>query len=831
MGCGGSKQKGVVAATSAEDDRGMAAVSPVAAIPMPAAPAANRGQEEEKDAVQMALISTSLKRTQSMGVAELAVLSSTTSLERSSENIGVGPLRARVAALEEDLGFMNRLVKLNDETDEAIEEAIKKRLPLKTILRTVVGLACHYMGASSAHIRTYNEKLHLTAYTFVYSPPQEELPPGPGLLPRFDEDGCVEVDPARADMTAWWPRPVDEVYELTTVLEDGEHYVERGVAPDGADLTLLGQIIDVAGENFGVVAFAFRSRVSGHKLSQAKALLRAWTEELDNHLASIATLRRKHLISKSLSDALKSPILDDGLGAAIDILTSVVPVHNMVLVFTFQEDLTSTLHYKVILSGSLVHDSQALERRSTDLGSDGIGGVSGGGESSSGMSRGGGGSGGGIGGGGSNGGGGGGVGGGGMGGGGGIGGGGSGGLRGVRGSRVSRSRVPVSPLEYSMYDFFVSQIENLAKFEVGPILEKFRSAFGAGYEAAPIRGEGSSYIGVCVVSKASGGEFGTFDLEVVDRFVDSICTRVVNFNGEWKRLVAWFSVDVVRELLSVPNYPSLLTAREAKIAVLFVDISFFTSISETVLRDPTAIGTFIDVWSKGAADIVWAEGGVLDKMIGDCIVAMFGPPFYSSSPQATCAAALSAALLIRDFTHGLIQHPILAPLLSSYGKPITVSAGLTYTPASVGLFGPNKRFTAFSSGVNNASRLQALAEPDQILIMDPFKSQLSWPHTHSYYGDVVVSDICSTPVKNVREPLYYYSILQPTPSASVDPLSLRASGHSASHLRKRHSIHAASSPSVEPLAVPANNGDSTVVDGGGDGGGGEGGGDDVLMAF
>ncbi|KNC46139.1 uncharacterized protein AMSG_00257 [Thecamonas trahens ATCC 50062] len=591
----------------------------------------------------------------------------------------------RASQLEAELEFMVRLVQLNELTDRAIEEAINKRMPLRHILRTVVGLACHYLGASAAHLRTYNEQLVLSSFSFVYSAPGATATPPHG---RFDPEACIPIDPEVADVSVWWPVPVADVYAATMRLGDGELYVDRGETPTGTPLTLLGQVIDVAGESFGMVAFSFSAALVEAEILQAKALLRIWVEELDNHLASIATLRRKHMVSKSMSDALKLPVLSDGLQAATDILLAAVPIANMVLAFTFQGDSLNTLHYKVILSGSLVHDSRTLE------------------------------------------------------------------------PGASQPEAAISPVEYSVHDFFMSHLESLARFDVEPVLAKFRSAFSHSYEAQPVCGEGSAYVGLCIASKVSGDEFGTFDLEVLDRYVDAISTRIVNSSGEWNRLSTWFSVDIVRELLTAPERASLLAPQEAKVAVLTCALANASSLSSTLLATPDALATFVDVWTSGVSDIIWATGGVVATVGSGDLVAVWGPPFFRASPTLSASGALTAALLVRDFAASLGTHPKLAPLLASTGgRPTELAFALHHDLVVAGAFGPAKRYTAFGAAVDHAARLLTLAPPNSVLVTDAFKALLPWPFRHPQFGSVCVSDLLSgSPPASPDASLYYHEV-------------------------------------------------------------------------
>ena len=63
------------------------------------------------------------------------------------------------------------------------------------------------------------------------------------------------------------------------------------------------------------------------------------------------------------------------------------------------------------------------------------------------------------------------------------------------------------------------------------------------------------------------------------------------------------------------------------------------ALSETILKTPAKVAELVETWSRDAVDIVWQHGGVFDKMVGDCVIALFGPPFYDETPGERLARA------------------------------------------------------------------------------------------------------------------------------------------------------------------------------------------------
>ena len=139
-------------------------------------------------------------------------------------------------------------------------------------------------------------------------------------------------------------------------------------------------------------------------------------------------------------------------------------------------------------------------------------------------------------------------------------------------------------------------------------------------------------------------------------------------------------------------------------------------------------------------------------MIGDCVIGLFGPPFFEDEPAKRCANALDAAVAISELTRALTEDPLLKVELERLGEPLDVATGLNWCPVSVGFFGPNDDYTAFSSGMNNTARLQGIAEGGEILCMQELVDALGAPER---FGEAR-----SANVKNVAEPLVFRPLVR-----------------------------------------------------------------------
>ncbi len=259
----------------------------------------------------------------------------------------------------------------------------------------------------------------------------------------------------------------------------------------------------------------------------------------------------------------------------------------------------------------------------------------------------------------------------------------------------------------------------------------------------------TSLVGKVLVTARNAG-FNTYDRELLAGFAGFVRQRVVDFNKEWRTLARSFRPEDVARLLHDPDYTERhLSPREAEVAILYVDIAGFTALSERVLKSPAAVAELVEIWSRESVNLVWKHGGVFDKMVGDCVIGLFGPPFYDVSPKERLAAAMRTAVDIRAMTRDLPRRPEFSHLREA---GLAVSTGVNLAPLFVGQFGPSDNFTGFSSGMNNTARLQGCAGKDEILVMEEALAKLD-PK-----AEFVFSEERNAKVKNVAEPLRFRAL-------------------------------------------------------------------------
>lgn len=186
-----------------------------------------------------------------------------------------------------------------------------------------------------------------------------------------------------------------------------------------------------------------------------------------------------------------------------------------------------------------------------------------------------------------------------------------------------------------------------------------------------------------------------------------------------KRLAMLQSFFDPRVFDAVQENPKLLGVRMRPATVVFWDIRGFSHICNTLGANPESLREMMFEYYSLATDIIFRHHGILDKFIGDGIMALFFPLRPENDDGAygaghATAAALDLAVRFRSIVKRWeVQWnvPGTAPLQVGLG------CGMHTGKSLVGNLGTARReqFTAIGPTVNFAARLETLAKPDQIL--------------------------------------------------------------------------------------------------------------------
>jgi adenylate cyclase len=149
-----------------------------------------------------------------------------------------------------------------------------------------------------------------------------------------------------------------------------------------------------------------------------------------------------------------------------------------------------------------------------------------------------------------------------------------------------------------------------------------------------------------------------------------------------------------------------LTAGEKQVATLFFsDIAGFSAISERLA--PANVVDLINAYFSEMSAPIRDSSGIIDKYIGDAIMAFWAPPFVEAGQQArlACRAALEQVALLPNFRSRV---PDIIGLRRDV-PAIDFRVGIASGDVVVGSIGPAsaRSFTAMGDTVNLASRLEA----------------------------------------------------------------------------------------------------------------------------
>jgi len=187
-----------------------------------------------------------------------------------------------------------------------------------------------------------------------------------------------------------------------------------------------------------------------------------------------------------------------------------------------------------------------------------------------------------------------------------------------------------------------------------------------------------------------------------------------------------FQKYVPQELIDrfFQNPESMLVGENRNLSVLFSDIRSFTSISEAMAPDDlvNSLNRYFNIM----VDIIMARQGIIDKYIGDAIMAIYGAPVrHDDDAIQSLISAFEMTAALHDFN---AQQAVL-------GKPpFKIGIGINYGEVTVGNIGSEKKmdYTVIGDSVNLASRLEGLTKPYHAEIIfseflwDEVKDKVPW---------------------------------------------------------------------------------------------------------
>ncbi len=154
--------------------------------------------------------------------------------------------------------------------------------------------------------------------------------------------------------------------------------------------------------------------------------------------------------------------------------------------------------------------------------------------------------------------------------------------------------------------------------------------------------------------------------------------------------------DVIEGIFQNPE--QMLVGESRILSILFSDIRDFTTISEKMMPDDLV--TSLNRYFTVMVDIVMSHGGIVDKYIGDAIMAFFGAPVkHADDALQSVLAGIEMSEALEGFNKAQ----------AAAGKPtFNIGVGINYGVVTVGNIGTEKKmdYTVIGDMVNLASRLE-----------------------------------------------------------------------------------------------------------------------------
>jgi len=206
----------------------------------------------------------------------------------------------------------------------------------------------------------------------------------------------------------------------------------------------------------------------------------------------------------------------------------------------------------------------------------------------------------------------------------------------------------------------------------------------------------------------------------------------------------YVSPSVVSQLVNEPERLKLGGERR-RMSVLFSDLRGFTTMSEGLT--PEQLVEVLNTYLNEMTNIVFEEGGVLDKYIGDAVMAFWNAPFDQSDHAIR---SVRTAVRMRDKLEEMNKTGAFPK-----GIELKVGVGVNTGEMVVGNIGADVRYdyTVIGDSVNLASRTEGLCKEYGVQI-------IVTKNTLEMLGDAFVTrELDSVAVKGKKEPVHIYQVI------------------------------------------------------------------------
>jgi adenylate cyclase len=191
-------------------------------------------------------------------------------------------------------------------------------------------------------------------------------------------------------------------------------------------------------------------------------------------------------------------------------------------------------------------------------------------------------------------------------------------------------------------------------------------------------------------------------------------------------------------------FARIMKARNVTIdtTVLFADLRDYTTASQSLAS--SEMTSTLDAFYDECAEAIWEHDGLLNKTIGDAIMAVFNFPIRQDDHAAQ---AVRTARQIQQRWRA--RHPTLVAGLGLDEGSLCIGIGISSGDVSFGEFGRSHRdLTAIGTVVNTAARAQSAARGGQILVTKTVRDRCE--------KDIVQGDGSMYDLKGLAAPIELY---------------------------------------------------------------------------
>jgi class 3 adenylate cyclase len=206
---------------------------------------------------------------------------------------------------------------------------------------------------------------------------------------------------------------------------------------------------------------------------------------------------------------------------------------------------------------------------------------------------------------------------------------------------------------------------------------------------------------------------GAFNAMAAD--LDGYEKRVVEETRIRTDLGRYLSAEVVEGIIH-RTIELELGGERREVTVLFADVVAFTPLTEA--HPPEQVVATLNELFTILTEIVFRHGGIVDKFIGDSVMAVFGAP--RAVPDSAVAAARAAEEMLAWLETGNVRWR------KQLGRDLELAIGMNTGEVVAGNLGSERRmeYTVIGDVVNTAARLETLARPGQVLMTEATQRRL-----------------------------------------------------------------------------------------------------------